>query len=63
MTSPRPYAARLTVPEAVAELQRCAGTQFDPAIIDAVCELVAEPAWPHDPASALAGDIARSHSG
>ncbi len=63
MTSPRPYAARLTIPEAVAELQRCAGTQFDPAMIDAVCELVAELAWPHDPASALAGDIARSHSG
>ncbi len=40
MTSDRPYSAAKTVDEALAELQRCAGTQFDPAIV-AVFEDVA----------------------
>jgi HD-GYP domain-containing protein (c-di-GMP phosphodiesterase class II) len=33
MTSPRPYRARRSEPEAIAELRRCAGTQFDPAVV------------------------------
>lgn len=32
MTSLRPYRAPLTVEQALAELERCAGTQFDPAL-------------------------------
>ena len=40
MTSDRPYSAAKTVDEALAELRRCAGTQFDPAIV-AVFEDVA----------------------
>jgi putative nucleotidyltransferase with HDIG domain len=33
MTSDRAYRGRLTPQDAVAELERCAGTQFDPAIV------------------------------
>jgi diguanylate cyclase (GGDEF)-like protein len=35
MTSGRPYRAATTHQEALAELQRCAGTQFDPAVVAA----------------------------
>jgi HD-GYP domain-containing protein (c-di-GMP phosphodiesterase class II) len=34
MISDRPYAPSQTVVEALAELRRCAGTQFDPWIVD-----------------------------
>jgi HD-GYP domain-containing protein (c-di-GMP phosphodiesterase class II) len=48
MTSPRSYAAELTVAAAVAELQRAAGTQFDPAVVEAFSEMAAELVWPSD---------------
>ena len=35
MTSARPYRDALTFEEAVAEVERCAGAQFDPAIAEA----------------------------
>jgi diguanylate cyclase (GGDEF)-like protein len=35
MTSDRPYRAALTEAAALAELHRCAGTQFDPAVVEA----------------------------
>ena len=41
MTADRPYRPTKSVAEAVAELRRCAGTQFDPEIVDVVCDLVA----------------------
>src|SRR5206468_6664652 len=34
MTFPRRHAPQLTVPQAIAELRRCAGTQFDPTVVD-----------------------------
>jgi diguanylate cyclase (GGDEF)-like protein len=34
MTSGRPYRAALPRPEALAELRRCAGTQFDPHVVE-----------------------------
>jgi len=33
MTSPRPYQRTLDLEDAIAELRRCAGTQFDPAAV------------------------------
>jgi diguanylate cyclase (GGDEF)-like protein/putative nucleotidyltransferase with HDIG domain len=36
MTSDRPYRKALPREEAVAELQRCSGTQFDPAVVEAL---------------------------
>ena len=54
MISPRPYAASRTVEEAVAELQRCAGTQFDAEIVRAlVAELSAAPVRREDSSSPL----------
>ncbi len=35
MVTDRAYRRGRTIPEALIELQRCAGTQFDPAIVDA----------------------------
>jgi diguanylate cyclase (GGDEF)-like protein len=35
MTTDRIYRSRISQPEAAAELERCAGTQFDPEVVDA----------------------------
>jgi HD-GYP domain-containing protein (c-di-GMP phosphodiesterase class II) len=35
MTSPRSYSRSKDLPAALAELRRCAGTQFDPRVVDA----------------------------
>jgi HD-GYP domain-containing protein (c-di-GMP phosphodiesterase class II) len=35
MVQDRPYQAGLSVNEAVSEIKRCAGTNFDPAVVDA----------------------------
>jgi HD-GYP domain-containing protein (c-di-GMP phosphodiesterase class II) len=32
MTTPRPYRRALSATDALAEILRCAGTQFDPAV-------------------------------
>src|SRR5439155_14497032 len=40
MTSDRPYRAGMDVGAALTELQTCAGTQFDPEVVDALVELV-----------------------
>ena len=42
MTSDRPYAAARTPEEALDELRRCAGTQFDPAVVETFRAVVAE---------------------
>jgi HD-GYP domain-containing protein (c-di-GMP phosphodiesterase class II) len=39
MTSPRPYGPPLPVDEALAEIERCAGTQFDPLVAGVFVEL------------------------
>ncbi len=38
MTSDRVYRGRLSQEDALAELERCAGTQFDPSVVDALAE-------------------------
>jgi HD-GYP domain-containing protein (c-di-GMP phosphodiesterase class II) len=40
MTTNRPYRRALTTEEALAELRRCAGTQFDPNVVEAVVAAV-----------------------
>jgi HD-GYP domain-containing protein (c-di-GMP phosphodiesterase class II) len=40
MTTDRPYCAAVPFADALAELRRCAGTQFDPAVVDALCAVV-----------------------
>ena len=42
MTSDRPYRPALDRDEALAEMERCAGTQFDPEIVRIFLELFAE---------------------
>jgi diguanylate cyclase (GGDEF)-like protein len=38
MTSDRPYGGAVSVADALAELRRCAGTQFDPEVVRVFCE-------------------------
>jgi putative nucleotidyltransferase with HDIG domain len=46
MASDRPYRAALPLPAIVEELRRCAGTQFDPQVVEHVLALVeTEPRW------------------
>jgi diguanylate cyclase (GGDEF)-like protein len=40
MTAERPYRGRMSLEEACAELERCAGTQFDPRVVEAFVEEV-----------------------
>lgn len=40
MTSPRPYASARSIDDALAELRACAGTQFDPAVVEALCAVL-----------------------
>jgi HD-GYP domain-containing protein (c-di-GMP phosphodiesterase class II) len=42
MTTDRPYRKARPVEEAVAELRRCAGTDFDPAVVDALADALEE---------------------
>jgi diguanylate cyclase (GGDEF)-like protein len=42
MTSDRPYRSGMSEELALEELRRCAGTQFDPVVVDAFCAAVEE---------------------
>jgi putative nucleotidyltransferase with HDIG domain len=44
MTSPRPYTDRVGTEHAFTEIARCAGTQFDPAMVDVFLDVWARPA-------------------
>jgi putative nucleotidyltransferase with HDIG domain len=43
MTTTRSYRKAISVEEAVAELRRCAGSQFDPLVVDALVRVVERP--------------------
>ena len=40
MTSDRPYRKAMPLPIAISELRRCAGTQFDPTVVDAFLQVI-----------------------
>jgi hypothetical protein len=40
MTTTRSYRVAMPVPEAIAELRRCAGSQFDPGVVEAIIAVV-----------------------
>jgi diguanylate cyclase (GGDEF)-like protein len=42
MVATRPYRAAMAPADAVAELRRCAGTQFDPLVVEAFCAVAEE---------------------
>jgi HD-GYP domain-containing protein (c-di-GMP phosphodiesterase class II) len=44
MITDRPYSAALNFNEAIAELERCSGTQFDPAVVTAFVDVLRAPA-------------------
>jgi HD-GYP domain-containing protein (c-di-GMP phosphodiesterase class II) len=54
MISERVYRQRVSPEEAIAELDRCAGTQFDPDVVAALAEELALDAGPAQPAVAAA---------
>jgi two-component system, cell cycle response regulator len=41
MTTQRPYRQPISEDDAMAELRRCAGTQFDPMVVEAFCRVIA----------------------
>ncbi len=41
MTTERPYREPVDPADAIGELRRCAGTQFDPIVVDAFCSVIA----------------------
>jgi diguanylate cyclase (GGDEF)-like protein len=52
MTAPRPYRRPMSIPDALSELQACAGSQFDPDVVDAFMTLALEDETPAtEPAS------------
>jgi HD-GYP domain-containing protein (c-di-GMP phosphodiesterase class II) len=42
MLSERPYKQPMSLEDALAELHRCAGTQFDPRLVEVFCALIAD---------------------
>ena len=40
MTKSRPYRSAMTHEEAVAEIKRCSGTQFDPYVVEKFLEVI-----------------------
>jgi two-component system cell cycle response regulator len=60
MTSERSYSRAITPTEAITELRACAGTQFDPIVVEAFVASIGEPALEPQSASVHAED--RQHT-
>jgi putative nucleotidyltransferase with HDIG domain len=45
MTTTRSYRQAMPVSEAVDELRRCSGTQFDPAVVESLLDVIEAPGW------------------
>jgi two-component system, cell cycle response regulator len=58
MTSDRCYQTARALPDALAELRRCAGTQFDPDVISALCARLDPTVPPASPSAEGANDAA-----
>ncbi|MFI5028921.1 MAG: HD domain-containing phosphohydrolase [Solirubrobacterales bacterium] len=54
LTAPRPYRGAGSPEDALAELRRCAGTQFDPDVVEALAADLSEELAPPAPAPAVA---------
>ena len=54
MTMSRPYRDARSVEDALTELRECAGTQFDPAVVEAFCEEIASLPYRYGPQGASA---------
>jgi len=52
LTSNRPYRPAMQPAQALAELRRCSGTQFDPRVVEALAEDLAEEVAPSSPSPA-----------
>jgi diguanylate cyclase (GGDEF)-like protein len=51
MTTRRPYRDSVSDTDAIAELRRCAGTQFDPMVVEAFCRVIARERPAHEEVS------------
>jgi two-component system cell cycle response regulator len=60
MTSNRCYQGARSLPEALAEMRRCAGTQFDPAVVATLCARLDPAPPPTPPAAPSAADAPQS---
>ena len=58
MTSTRSYRGARPVPEAVAELRKWAGRQFDPAFVDAFVTAIERDGWKRPESSPVVGPVA-----
>jgi hypothetical protein len=58
MTSTRSYRGARPIPEAVSELRKCAGQQFDPAFVDAFVAAIEREGWKRPEPPSVAADRA-----
>ncbi len=56
MIADRPYRRGRTIEDAIEELERCAGTQFDPKIVDPFIGIIKEQEMAHSTVDALTAD-------